>query len=92
MPVLTPGHTIASVSDKISAIVLTRRTPRGWFIGFGLAFLLTMVLMAAVAYLFAVGIGIWGVNIPVGWGFAIGNSSRGLKEAMVQLFPSSGAP
>jgi molybdopterin-containing oxidoreductase family membrane subunit len=40
LPVLTPGQTIASVSDKISAIVLTRRTPRGWFIGFGLAFLL----------------------------------------------------
>src|SRR5439155_6405548 len=73
LPVLTPGHTIASVSDKISAIVLTRRTPRGWFIGFGLAFLLTMVLMAAVAYLFAVGIGVWGVNIPVAWGFAIVN-------------------
>ena len=73
LPVLTPGQTIASVSDKISAIVLTRRTPRGWFIGFGLAFLLTMVLMAAVAYLFAVGIGVWGVNIPVAWGFAIVN-------------------
>jgi Ni/Fe-hydrogenase subunit HybB-like protein len=72
-PVLTPGHTIASVSDKIGSIVLTRKTPRGWFIGFGLSFLLMMLLLVAVTYLFAAGIGIWGVNIPVAWGFAIVN-------------------
>ena len=39
-PVIAPGHTFASVTDKISAIVLTKRTPIGWFLGFGLAFLL----------------------------------------------------
>src|SRR5437667_8286558 len=72
-PVLAPGHTIASVSDKIGSIVLTRKTPRGWFIGFGLSFLLMMLLLVAVTYLFAAGIGIWGVNIPVAWGFAIVN-------------------
>jgi len=34
-PVIEPGHTFASITDKISTIVLTRRTPRGWFFGFG---------------------------------------------------------
>src|SRR5215470_16399061 len=72
-PVLEPGYTYASVTDKISAITLSRGTPRGWWIGFGLAFLLVMVLLFAVTYLLAVGIGIWGVNIPVAWGFAIVN-------------------
>ena len=72
-PVLEPGYTFGSVTDKISAITLTSRTPRGWFIGFGIAFLLTMVLLAAIAYLLAVGVGIWGVHIPVAWGFAIIN-------------------
>ncbi|MBI1926655.1 hydrogenase, partial [Candidatus Poribacteria bacterium] len=43
-PVIGPGHTYASVTDQISAIVLSRRTPRGWFIGFGIAFILVMVL------------------------------------------------
>jgi Ni/Fe-hydrogenase subunit HybB-like protein len=71
--VIGPGHTFGSVTDKISAIVLTRRTPRGWLIGFGLSFLLVMVLLYAVAYLFTVGVGIFGVNIPVGWGFDIVN-------------------
>jgi Ni/Fe-hydrogenase subunit HybB-like protein len=72
-PILAPGYTYASVADKISAIVLTRRTPRGWLIGFGLSFALTMLLMIAIAYLFAVGVGIWGLNIPVAWAFDITN-------------------
>ena len=72
-PILRPGYTYGSVTDKISAIVLTRRTPRGWFIGFGVAFVLVMVLLYAIALLLLMGIGIWGVNNPVGWGFAIIN-------------------
>ncbi|MEX2260814.1 MAG: NrfD/PsrC family molybdoenzyme membrane anchor subunit [Bryobacteraceae bacterium] len=72
-PVIEPGHTFASVTDKISAIVLTRGLRWGWVIGFGAAFLLTMALLFSIAYLVAVGIGIWGVNVPVGWGFAIVN-------------------
>jgi Ni/Fe-hydrogenase subunit HybB-like protein len=72
-PVIGPGYTYASVTDKISAIVLTRKTPRVWVAGFGVAFLLVMLLMYAVAYLLAVGVGIWGITIPVAWGFAIVN-------------------
>jgi Ni/Fe-hydrogenase subunit HybB-like protein len=71
--VIGPGHTFASVTDKISAIVLTGRTPKGWLIGFGLSFLLVMTLLFAVTYLFVAGIGIWGVNVPIAWGFAIVN-------------------
>ena len=37
-PVLEPGHTYGSVTDKISSIVLTQPTSRTWFIGFGIAF------------------------------------------------------
>jgi molybdopterin-containing oxidoreductase family membrane subunit len=72
-PVIEPGHTFATVTDKISAIVLTRPTSNGWFIGFGIAFLITMMLLFAIGYLFARGVGIWGVTIPVGWGFDIVN-------------------
>jgi molybdopterin-containing oxidoreductase family membrane subunit len=70
---LEPGHTLGTVSDKISSIVLTRGTTKGWLFGFAIAFSLFMLLMVAVSYLFAVGVGIWGVNIPIGWGFAIVN-------------------
>jgi len=71
--VIGPGHTFGSVTDKISSIVLTRKTPLFWTIGFAIGFLLTMMLLYAVGVLFARGIGIWGVNAPVGWGFAIIN-------------------
>jgi molybdopterin-containing oxidoreductase family membrane subunit len=72
-PVIEPGYTFGTVTDKISSIVLTRPTSNGWFMGFGVAFLLTMMMLYAIAYLFVKGTGIWGVTIPIGWGFAIVN-------------------
>ncbi len=73
IPVIAPGHTYATVTDHISAIVLTRETPRWWLLGFGTAFLLTLALLYSMAYLLVRGVGIWGINHPVGWGFAIIN-------------------
>jgi molybdopterin-containing oxidoreductase family membrane subunit len=70
---LGPGHTFATVTDKISAIVLTRGTPRGWWLGFTVAFLIVMMMIYSIIHLVAVGVGIWGVNVPIGWGFAIIN-------------------
>jgi molybdopterin-containing oxidoreductase family membrane subunit len=72
-PVIEPGHTFGTVTEKISAIVLTRPASNGWFIGFGLCFMLTMMMLYAIGYLFVKGVGIWGVTIPIGWGFAIVN-------------------
>jgi Ni/Fe-hydrogenase subunit HybB-like protein len=72
-PVIKPGYTYASVTEKISAIVLGRRTPKGWLIGFAISFLLVMMLLFAIGLLLVKGIGIWGVNVPVAWGFAIIN-------------------
>ncbi len=73
VPVIEPGYTFASVTDKIGQIVLTRRTPVFWFFGFGISFLLMMALLASIGMLLFRGVGIWGVNIPIGWGFAIIN-------------------
>src|SRR5204863_3723497 len=72
-PIIAPGHTFGSVTDKISSIVLARRTPLGWYFGFGVSFLLTLLLFIALTYLVVKGIGIWGNNIPVGWAFEITN-------------------
>jgi Ni/Fe-hydrogenase subunit HybB-like protein len=73
VPVIGPGHTFASVTDKISSIVLQRRTPLWWYIGFGLSFIVVQILMLTITYLVTTGIGIWGNNIPVGWAFDIIN-------------------
>src|SRR5689334_23866031 len=71
--VLEPGHDYASVTDKISAIVLTRPVSLGWLAGFSISFAIVMVLLGSIAWLIIKGVGIWGINIPIGWGFAIVN-------------------
>jgi len=73
LPLIEPGHTFASITDKISSIVLTQRTPWFWYIGFGLSFILVLVLLYCIAALVAVGVGLFGIMIPVAWGFAIVN-------------------
>jgi molybdopterin-containing oxidoreductase family membrane subunit len=70
---MAPGHTFGSVTDKISSIVLARRTPLWWYAGFGVALLLTLLLLTSLTYLVFKGIGIWGNNVPVGWAFEITN-------------------
>jgi Ni/Fe-hydrogenase subunit HybB-like protein len=72
-PVIEPGHTFASVTDKISVITLQRRTPIGWLIGFALSSMLALMLFFTIGHLVLTGIGIWGNNIPVGWSFDIIN-------------------
>src|SRR5262245_47748988 len=71
--IIAPGHTFTSVTDKISATVLSRPTSRRWFVGFTIAFILTMVLFNSIGYLLMRGVGIWGINSPVFWGFDIVN-------------------
>jgi len=73
LPVLAPGHTFTSVTDKVSAIVLTQKTKRGWWIGLAIALLGFFALNLGIAYVLAVGVGLFGINIPVAWGFAIVN-------------------
>ena len=72
-PVLAPGHTYGTVTDKISALVLVRPYNWRWFLGLGIGFALTMMLLLAITVLLVHGVGIWGIDVPVLWGFAIVN-------------------
>jgi len=70
---IAPGHDFGSVTDKISQIVLKRRTPLGWWVGFGIGFLLMNLLLLTIVNLLFRGIGVWGPTVPIGWGFDIIN-------------------
>jgi molybdopterin-containing oxidoreductase family membrane subunit len=72
-PVIAPGYTFGTVTDQISSVVLTRRTPVFWMACFGVGFALLLLFLWAVALLFLKGTGIWGIRMPVAWGFAITN-------------------
>ncbi len=71
--VIAPGHSFRSVTEEITRIVLTGHTPLGWYFGFMVAGSIVLMLLTAVTWLFLRGVGIWGIDIPVGWGFAIIN-------------------
>jgi Ni/Fe-hydrogenase subunit HybB-like protein len=71
--VLRAGWTLSAVSDKIADLVLTRPVGRGWLLAVLGTFAGTMMFVGATGYLFMRGVGLWGIDIPVAWGFAIAN-------------------
>jgi Ni/Fe-hydrogenase subunit HybB-like protein len=71
--VIAPGHTFGSITDKITSIVLTHRTPLWWYAGFAVVSSLAVVLLISLSYLVVEGVGIWGNNQPVAWAFDITN-------------------
>ena len=70
--IIAPGHTFGTITDKISEVVL-QKTPRWWFLGFGVAFAFLNLFLIGVTWLFWKGVGVFGINWPVGWGFDIIN-------------------
>ena len=64
----TPG----SVTDSISGVIFGK-TYLWWITGLGISFMLLSSLGIGVVWLLAKGVGVWGVNVPNAWGFAIIN-------------------
>jgi Ni/Fe-hydrogenase subunit HybB-like protein len=71
--VIAPGQTYSSVSDRVTDIVLKWPIGIRWAAGLLLALSLLFLLNLALGVVFTIGVGVWGINIPVGWGFAITN-------------------
>jgi molybdopterin-containing oxidoreductase family membrane subunit len=65
------GHTFRTITDEISGLVLDRPTHLVWLASMGASLTLLLILTIAVIYLLVTGVGIWGIDIPVAWGFAI---------------------
>ena len=65
-------HNFETLTDKICNIVESG-TPRAWWPLFLISAGLTGMYFAVLGYLFWEGTGIWGLNVPVGWGWAIVN-------------------
>lgn len=63
-------RTMATITDDVAAIA-ERRPARPWLLAFALALACTVLLGIGIAYLLRKGVGIWGINMPVAWAFAI---------------------
>ena len=70
---ITGGQTFTSITDKVCGIVEKTETPRAWYVAIGITSAVTGVLGLMVLYLIFTGVGVWGLNNPVGWGWAIVN-------------------
>ena len=67
-------QSLGIVNQNIGDILTGARPhPPQWWFFFGAGFVMLTVLLYAVGYLFWMGVGIWGLNIPAAWGFAIIN-------------------
>ncbi len=70
-PLLGPEHSYSSITDRVNALVLAPGPRFWWRVGLAVGLVLAMVLFITMTVLIAVGIGVWGVMIPVAWGYAI---------------------
>ncbi len=74
-PLVTGDQTLHSVTEMVCSVAETElhRTPKAWTVAFVISAGGTLMLLAMIYYLFFTGVGVWGVNNPAGWGFAIIN-------------------
>ena len=74
-PLVEGDHDLRSIGESIGGIPFLRLkdTPRFWYGGVAIAFMVMQLLFFAIFWLVYQGTGIWGLNVPVAWGFAIIN-------------------
>lgn len=72
-PLVLGDDSFSAITERVASIVEKPKPPRWWTISFSVSLSLTVVLLAMLAYLFTVGVGVWGLNVPVAWGFDITN-------------------
>src|SRR5260221_5868843 len=72
-PLILPGNSYKSITEKISGVILSGYVPTFWYFWVFIAFVFFNILGLSATVLLLVGTGVWGITIPIGWGFAIIN-------------------
>ena len=72
-PALPPHQDLGAVSDQLADIPLHFPHWWRWMTGLLLSGVLLALYVVAVVMVFVRGVGIWGINVPVTWAFAILN-------------------
>ncbi|RAP32756.1 hydrogenase [Candidatus Marinamargulisbacteria bacterium SCGC AG-410-N11] len=71
-PLVTGAYDFKQLTNVVSKPVESK-PPSWWLIGLVCSLSLLLLLKAMLVYLVWEGVGVWGLNNPVGWGFAIVN-------------------
>jgi Ni/Fe-hydrogenase subunit HybB-like protein len=72
-PLVLGAPDLHTVTETVCSIAERPKPPREWYVAITISSAWTLVLFSMIAYLFFTGVGVWGVNVPVAWGFAIIN-------------------
>ncbi len=71
-PLVNPARTYADLNNDVCKPLESFPT-KTWWIAFSVALFLLVIGGYALGYTIATGIGVWGLNVPVGWAFDITN-------------------
>ena len=71
-PLVLGDRDFHSVSETVCGWI-EQKTPGWWFAVFGIANALAATATGAIIYLIITGVGVWGLNNPMMWGWAIVN-------------------
>lgn len=72
-PLVLGGYGYHDVTEKVCSIAENRRVHPLWLMGVFATALLVGLLGGMIFYLFFTGVGVWGLNNPVGWAWDITN-------------------
>ena len=72
-PLVIGEQDYSSVTDTVCRVAEQPGLPRAWLVAFAVSLSLTLALFASIGYLFIKGVGVWGNNNPVFWGWPIVN-------------------
>ena len=71
-PLVTNNRSMSWISDHVASCT-EKRAPVWWWVAFLISSSLATVSVLCIAYLISTGVGVWGLNHPVGWAWDITN-------------------
>ncbi len=72
-PLITGGHDFGTLTETVCRITEKPRPTTAWYVALAISSSVMAMFFALIGYLIVTGIGIWGNNSPVFWGFPIVN-------------------
>ena len=72
-PLVMGGLDNTGITDVVAGVAEREKPPRAWYIAFGIANLLLVMLGANILHLIFTGVGVWGNKAPQFWGWPIVN-------------------
>ncbi len=72
-PLVTGGLDYDGVTDAVSGVAEAARPPKAWYVAFAISAVTLLMLGGLILLLFFKGVGVWGNNNPVYWGWPIVN-------------------